>query len=216
MADKIQKNKSSTQKFTEIEDIVEDVVFFSSGNACLIIEIQAANFALLSREEQNGKIYAYASLLNSLPFPIQILIKNKRVSIASYVKLLNEELEKAQDERTKSYRTLYKDFVENLVSVNTVLDKKFYIVLPYTSLEKGVGGAFGRGDFRSVAKTGLHTKATSLNEQLGRLGLRSKILKREELVSLFYSFYNDDYQEVHIETDEKPSIITTGRSGGNT
>ena len=41
--------KSSTQQFTEIEDIAEDIVLLKNGGACLVIEITASNFALLSQ-----------------------------------------------------------------------------------------------------------------------------------------------------------------------
>ena len=73
MAKTAQKVRSTTQKFTEIEDIIDNIVLLSSGNACLIIEVKATNFALLSKEEQDAKVFAYAALLNSLSFPIQIL-----------------------------------------------------------------------------------------------------------------------------------------------
>jgi len=56
------KNHNSTQKFTEIVDIVDDIVILEGGTACIVIEITASNFALLSEKEQDAKIYAYASL----------------------------------------------------------------------------------------------------------------------------------------------------------
>ena len=78
---KNQKGASgSTQRFIEVEDIQENIVMLRGGSACLVIEVQATNFALLSRDEQAGKIAAYAQLLNSLTFPIQILVRNKKVS----------------------------------------------------------------------------------------------------------------------------------------
>jgi len=66
-----------TQQFIEITNIVDDIVILNGGNAALVIEVSATNFTLLSPEEQDAKIYAYASLLNSLSFPIQIVIRSK-------------------------------------------------------------------------------------------------------------------------------------------
>ena len=58
-AQKIQKISDTAQNFTEILDIVEDIVILKGGKACIVIEVQATNFALLSPEEQDVKILSY-------------------------------------------------------------------------------------------------------------------------------------------------------------
>lgn len=190
---------ASTQKFTEIQDIRENIVLQTRGNSCLIIEVTATNFSLLSQEEQEAKIFSYASLLNSLSFPIQILIRNKRVDISSYTKKLDENLAKLAQEQPShqkkiSYIQNYRSFVQELIKVNTVLDKTFYIIISFSSLESGIGGVvIKKDDFFLQAKAGLRTKAESILSQLGRLGLRSKILDKEQLMQLFYNIYNDGY-----------------------
>src|SRR6267142_2497827 len=94
---------TSTQKFTEIDQVSRDVVSFTNGNACLIIEVSPTNFALLSREEQDARIFAYASFLNSLTFPIQILINNKRVDISIYINLIAAEISSSRNELVTAY-----------------------------------------------------------------------------------------------------------------
>jgi hypothetical protein len=192
------RNLPSTQKFIEIIDIVDDIVILNGGNACLIIEVNATNFALLSPEEQDAKIYAYASLLNSLSFPIQILIRSKRMDIANYLKLLDDERSKTQNQALAKQIELYRQFVSELVKVNTVLDKKFYIVIPYSSLEKGALGAkqtmsnnTGQSNFTIGARASLHSKAESINTQLRRLNLKARTLNGEQITKLFYDIFND-------------------------
>src|ERR1041385_1388521 len=92
-----QKINASTQKFTEILDFVVSTVVLTGGNACLIVELTASNFSLLSRREQDAKIFSYASLLNSLSFPIQILIRNKKIDITSYIKELDLVIQNTQN-----------------------------------------------------------------------------------------------------------------------
>lgn len=213
-----QKNSSaakagSTQKFTEIEDIKEDVVLLFGGNACLVIEIQATNFALLSKEEQDTKVFSYASLLNSLSFPIQIIVRNKKVDIASYLTHLNEQVKKLEEDAKQpkllNYVKAYKEFVSELVKFTTVLDKKFYLSIPYTYLEKGPQAALKGEDFFLQAKTTLHTKAESLLGQIAKLSLRAKILQKEELIKLFYDLYNEEAEiPLNLEqTYEKTPIV---------
>lgn len=217
MANSAQKSNTSTQKFIEIIDIIDDVVITSGGNACLIVEVEATNFALLSAEEQDAKIYSYAALLNSLSFPIQIVIRSKKLNIASYLKLLEEERLNSTNPDLARQIGLYKDFVEELVKVNTILDKKFYIVISYSSLEKGLSGvkeqtgvSSSQSFFLIGARASLRSKAESLHTQLRRLNLKSETLEKEKLVKTFYEIFNDvniDSQQTQPTT--KP--MTTGK-----
>jgi hypothetical protein len=184
-----QNNKATTQKFIEIIDIVDNAVLFSSGNACSVIEVQATNFALLSEEEQNVKVMSYASLINSLSFPVQIFIRSKGVDISSYLKLLEEEVKKSQNELLKTQIIHYKNFIQELVKVNEVLDKKFYMVLPYSGLESGIG--LNKKDFALNAKAKLSIKLESMHSMLRRMNLPAKTLEKEELVTLFHDIYNE-------------------------
>lgn len=179
-----QKTRATTQKFIEITDIAENIVFLSSGNACLIIEIQATNFSLLSAEEQNMKVLSYSSLLNSLSFPIQVFVRSKKIDISSYLRLLENELSKSQSQLLKNQIKLYKDFVGELVKVNVVLDKKFYMVIPHSGLEGG------------SAKSKLSSKAESLHAQLRRMSLSAKTLEKDELIKLFHEIYNGDFEQI--------------------
>jgi hypothetical protein len=203
----------STQKFTEIVDIVEDIAVLSGGYATLVIEVQASNFALLSRQEQDAKIFAYAALLNSLSFPIQIIIRNKEVDISSYLQALDQEYQKVssnpQANGLAGHMRLYRDFIHELITVNTVLDKKFYIVIPYSYLEKGVSGVSktSGNDFVTGAKASLHSKADAMLQQLSRLNLRAKTLEKEELVKLFYDIYNHGQTAGQAETSIKTPVI---------
>ena len=80
--------KSSTQSFTEIEDIKDDILLLKDFSASIVIGVGAVNFWLLSAEEQSSIISAYSSLLNSLSFPIQIVILSKKMDISSYLEYL--------------------------------------------------------------------------------------------------------------------------------
>jgi len=217
MASSVQKNAAPSQRFVEIVDIVDDIVILTGGNACLVIEVKATNFSLLSADEQNIKIYSYAALLNALSFSIQIVIRSKKLDISNYLKLLDSEKAEAQTEALAKQIGLYRNFVQEMVKVNTILDKKFYVVIPYSSLEKGVGGAkealvktSSQSDFIVGAKAALSSKADAVHGQLHRLNLKSETLGKEELTKLFYDIFNDeDITNQQAEHATKP--ITTGR-----
>lgn len=206
-----QKIKASTQKFTQIESVVENIVVLTGHVACLVIEVQATNFSLLSQEEQLARVTAYASLLNSLSFPIQIVIRNKKVDISSYIKLLEEELLRAKTQKISSYIQEYKTFVQNLIKVNSVLDKKFYMVISSSSLELGAkGGIIKTEDFIIQATANLRTKSETLLTQLKKLSLQAKVLEKEELVKLLFELFNGSENALdptHVLEDIKNPIV---------
>lgn len=198
--------RASTQEHLDIEDIKDDIVVLKDGGACLVLSTTAVNFGLLSEKEQDATIYAYAALLNSLTFPIQLIIRSTKKDVSSYLKLLEEQekrqTEKLMVEQIKKYRA----FVEETVKQNEVLDKEFYLVIPMTALElgatKAVTSAFKRGrglpfpkDYIiERAKTVLYPKRDHLIRQLNRLGLKSRQLTSQELIELFFSVYNPEAQ----------------------
>src|SRR3989338_1180843 len=204
------KIHATTQKFTEIKDVIGNIVTFTSGNACLIIEVTATNFSLLSKEEQDAKIFSYSSLLNSLSYPIQIFIRSKRIDISSYLRLLDQEAIKTQNQMLGGRIRLYRDFIQELVRVNTILDKKFYIIISYSHFESGPKTA--QAALEKNAKTTLDLKAKSLLSQLQRLNLYAKILEKEELTKLFYEIYNGDLLETNQTEDNVKTLIVKAES----
>ena len=69
---------SISQDEIPIADITNDLVLFKDGGAAIVLETTSLNFGLLSEKEQEAVVYAYAALLNSLSFSIQILVRSQR------------------------------------------------------------------------------------------------------------------------------------------
>jgi len=195
--------RGTTQEFTEIEDIRDDLILLFDGSCCLVIETSATNFGLLSEKEQEALIFAYAGLLNSLTFALQIVIRSKRKDVSAYLKLLEDAKNKQEKPELKDRIGKYKDFITKTVAKNNVLDKKFYLIIPFSSVELGVKSAAGslvkktslpfpKEYILDRAKTALHPKRDHLLRQLNRLGLHAEQMTTQKLIELFYSIYNSD------------------------
>lgn len=217
-----QKIHATTQKFTEIVDFADDIVILEGGNACMIIEITASNFALLSKREQDSRIFSYAGMLNSLSFPVQILIRNRRMDISQYIHELEDVINKTKNPQLQAYVEYYAAFVKEMVTVNVVLNKSFYIVVPFSSLEMGVTGAAQqtqqkkqtqKDTFIEAARKALGNKANSLLGQLQKFASSARILEKEDLIKLFYEIYNED-TEVDIEQMQAGAEAPVVRGGG--
>lgn len=198
MAKNQQKTKASTQDHLDIEDIIDDLVILKTGWVALVMSTTAVNFDLLSEAEQDATIYAYGAFLNSLSFPLEVLIRSKKADITSYFQSL-EDAENAQpNPDLKRQIQKYKDFIQSTVQQRTVLDKKFYLIINFSPLEMGLksigsknlSGSKGKVELLQEAKTALAPKRDHIVKQTARLGLTTKQLTTQELIELFYDIYN--------------------------
>jgi len=185
--------KASTQSFTEIEDIKDDVLLMKDFSASIVIKVGAVNFWLLSAEEQSSIIYSYAELINSLSFPVQIVILSKKMDISSYLEYLESMIISNKDDLMKKRLESYKEFIKTIIKKNSVLEKNFYFVVPFSPLELGVSGV-GSGLKKEYviarAKTSLYPKRDHLLRLLAKIGLRATVMQKQELTELFYNLYN--------------------------
>src|SRR3989344_1391369 len=189
---------ASTQEHLDIEDILEDLVILKSGWISMVLSVSSVNFDLLSEAEQDASIYAYAAFLNSLTFPLQVLIRSKKADISSYFAHL-EEAEAAQpNPDIKMQIKKYKEFITSIVSQKTVLDKEFYLIINFSPLEMGFKGLAKASSVNSKNKAQLFTQARAalapkrdhIIKQMGRIGLSVRQLTTQELIELFYDIYN--------------------------
>ncbi len=202
------RTTASTQEHLEIRDIVDDLVVTTSGSVALVLQTSAINFDLLAEYEQDSKIYAFAGLLNSLNFHIQILIRTRRIDISNYVDYLKEQENESMSEGLRKQLKIYTEFIQNLIVQNDVLDKTFLIVIPFNP----AGEIPGSGILKSKqsreeleknlqlkqeqlvekAKIFLYPKRDHILKQLGRMGLFGHQLTNKELITEFYTIYNPD------------------------
>lgn len=178
-----------TQDHISILDIQNDTILLKSGEAALVLKTGAVNFGLLSDEEQVAIIGSFAQMLNSLSFPIQIVIRSNRLDITSYLKLLDNALKLQPNLLLAELMVRYRSFVQSLIKENEVLDKSFYIVIPLSALEIGITVKV-KADKLKKAQTTLLPRRDQIIRQLARVGLSAVSLNTQELIKLFYDIYN--------------------------
>mgnify|MGYP001587532174 FL=1 len=178
-----------------------DLVLFADGSVALVIATTAVNFGLLSEQEQDAIIYSYAGLLNSLSFPIQLIIQTIHKDISAYLGLLEEKEKTQKNPKLEKSIHSYRAFVSSMVKEKVVLDKKFYVVLPFTSVELGISASalfsshksglpFEKKYILDRAETVLLPKKDHLVRLLARVGLRASQLSTEQLIKLYFAAYN--------------------------
>lgn len=205
----------TTQEHLPIAEIDQDIVLYKDGGAALVLESTSLNFSLLSEREQQAVVAAYAALINSLSFSIQIVIRTQRKDISSYLSYLDSAAGKIKNQKLLGLMQTYRRFITESIKKKNVLSKKFYIVIPFSPLELGVTKSFLSVTRRSgplpfpkdyvlkKAKIILYPRRDHLIRQTGRLGIRLKQLTTYNLIELFYNVYNQEPGDVKPVEKEK-------------
>ncbi|MBI2018230.1 hypothetical protein HYS96_00850 [Candidatus Daviesbacteria bacterium] len=184
---------STTQQHLSISDIKDNIILLKDGGGALVLQISAVNFRLLSEREQIAIISSFAQMLNSLSFSIQILIFSERLNINSYLVLLDKAQKLQSNPMLSNMIINYRQFIQNTIKENEVLDKKFYLVIPLFNLELGLAPT--RVILQQKIKTILLPRRDQIIRQLSRVGLAAIQLNTNELIELFYDIYNGQFVE---------------------
>lgn len=204
---------STTQDFIPVADITNDIVIYKDGGAALIMESTSLNFGLLSEKEQEAVIAAYAAMINSLTFSVQIVVLTQKKDISSYLNFLDDQSKKITQPLLAKLMQDYKNFITESVKKKNVLGKRFFVVLYLSPLELGVAKSiaavtklsgplpFTKSYVIKKAKIALYPRRDHLVRQAGRLGIKFKQLITPELINLFYSIYNPEKPAVKKEPE---------------
>jgi hypothetical protein len=209
---------NTTQNQIPIEDISDSIVYLKNGSSALILQVSAVNFWLLSEREQTAIIYAYAQMLNSLSFTIQIVVLSERLDISSYIEVLNKAQEKQKNPLLSKLMVSYKEFIQKMIKENNVLDKKFFLIIPFYNLELGFKSS--RTQLRDKARASLLSRKDQIVRSLARVGLDSVQIETRHIAALFYKIYNSlEWTEtlskpangnyLNLNNPKEPDIIPT-------
>jgi hypothetical protein len=232
-------NPNSTQNALQIAEIRDGIVIMNDGSFRSVVMLKSINFDLMSPQEQEAVEYSYQGFLNSLYYPIQIFISSQRVDLQPYI----EKLDKIRTEHDNMLLALlmedYIGYIDNISQQANIMDKKFYIVIPYFPNEEaaaknplnlnqsknfftGLGSMFSKkeahvtineADLES-AKTELRNRVQSLLNGLLQASIQGLPLDTQELIELYHNAYNPDTatrQKLKNFNDLTADIITKGQ-----
>ena len=197
----------STQSSLIINEIKDGIVIMKDGSLRSVVLTSAINFDLMSQAEQDGAELAFQGFLNSLHFPIQIVVKSRKIDLDNYI----DKLKKSRDEQDNPLLAdLMEDYIANvqsLIEEVNIMDKQFFVVIPYfpvveatkanivqqlgTILKPANVVSVGAADFENSKKE-LRQRVQLVANGLAQMGLRAIPLNTQELIDLYYTSYNPD------------------------
>ncbi|HEY1064373.1 MAG TPA: hypothetical protein VGE30_03730 [Candidatus Saccharimonadales bacterium] len=229
-------NPNSTQNALQIAEIRDGIVIMNDGSFRSVVMLKSINFDLMSPQEQEAVEYSYQGFLNSLYFPIQIFIRSQKVDLAPYI----QKLDRIRMEHDNMLLALlmedYIGYIDQLSQQANIMDKKFYVVIPYFPHEdmkkaaldqsknffSGLGSLFSSKEVHvtineadlEAAKTELRNRVQALLNGLLQSSIQGLPLDTQELIELYYDTYNPDTatrQELKNFNDLTADVVTKGR-----
>ena len=208
---KNQDSPLSTQSTLLISELRDNVVIMKDGSFRAVVACKSINFDLMSDMEREGIEYSYQNFLNSLNFTTQILVRSQRVDIGPYIERLSEIRRNNDNMLLGVLMDDYINFIDILSQEANIMDKSFFIVVPYYSspdAEKVMQQT--KNFFKSLSKskapevtkidratydkalTELTNRIDTVISGLFQIGISSVRLNTRELAELYYNFNNPD------------------------
>ncbi len=134
LAPKKPSKDTTTQRYLPFSEIRDNIVIMKDGSSRMVLKVHALNFNLKSTEEQDAILLSYQRFLNSLRFPIQIIVRSLKVDIESYINKLKGIAGKQKNPLLQEQTYRYIDFLLNLIDLAQIMRKDFYIVVPFDTV----------------------------------------------------------------------------------
>jgi len=199
------KTATPSQKFVEIQDIKNDVVILKNSGLRAVCIASSVNFELKGSEEQEALIGRFQGFINSLDFPLQILVNSRKLNIDPYLENLKELAKTQENELLHAQTTEYIDFIQKFVELTDIMNKSFYVVIPYNPIgakeekfldkikliisPKVTTQKLPPEKFDEY-KDQLMQRANHIINGLSQVEVKATLLNNQQLIRLFYEFYN--------------------------
>ncbi|MGK0209119.1 MAG: conjugal transfer ATP-binding protein TraC [Patescibacteria group bacterium] len=120
-------SEEEIEPFFAIKEIKDDMIYLEDKKVA-ILKIEPINFAIKDSKSKDSMIMGFQKLLNSLDYPIQIIMTTEKLNLSVYLSYLKKSI-------TKKFIPYYKDYQKylyDLMKHNNVSNRNFYIAIPET------------------------------------------------------------------------------------
>ncbi|PIR98592.1 MAG: conjugal transfer protein TraC [Candidatus Colwellbacteria bacterium CG10_big_fil_rev_8_21_14_0_10_41_28] len=195
-------SSASTQSLIPIDRIQNGIVYMKDKTLRRVVLVDGINFDLKSEDDQKSIISAYQDMLNSLDFPIQINVHSRKLNIEDYLKNLEDLKDTEDNNLMRTQIDEYTKFVESFVGENAIMEKSFFVVVPYDPMGLNIRSSESviskivspknsdEEESRENHAEQLNLRVSDVVSSLRRIGLRAIPLEDPELLELYFNSYN--------------------------
>lgn len=196
----------STQRYLPVAEIRNNTIVLKNGGLRAVLAVEALNFNLKSETEQQGIIAGYGAFVNTITFPLQIVIRSTRTNIDEYLNVVRETGEKQTNELLKNQTLSYVEFMRKLIDVADIMQKQFFVIVPVDHGERhktifeqffdwihpddSAAKASVRSHEFSSESGRLNERIELVSSGLNNIGLHTRRLSTRDLIEMLYQTYN--------------------------
>jgi len=132
---KIEKPEK-VKKFVPVKEIKDNLIYTNDKRKIAVLKITPINFSIKPENAKEAITAMFQKFLNSLDFPVQILMNTEKLELKEYFKSLNERIKD-----NKRFEDLYKKYKEHLEGIT----KNHDVIASFAFsglIEKLIGGIF--------------------------------------------------------------------------
>lgn len=215
---------NSTQQFLPFREIRDDMTIMKDGTLRTVLLVSSINFALKSEDEQKAIIQGYVGFLNTLDFELQIVVQSRKLNIDGYLEDLQNIARQQDNELLRKQTLSYRAFVSKMVEEADIMDKKFFVVVPYSPFTGKRKNFWTRAREVLTPTSSVKLSQAKLNKHklemdrrvqvvlggLQSIGLQAQVLDTQSLIELYYNTYNpSSRQQNRIEDINEMQIDRT-------
>lgn len=209
---------NSTQRYLPFTQVRENIMIMKDNSSRIVLKCSPINFLLKSSEEQDSIIISFQRFLNSLNFPIQIIVRSTKLDIDSYLANLKDKAIKQENPLLQNQTYEYIEYLKKLIEVAQIMKKEFFIVVPYDEIEgnsvkdtsffsafKSFWSSINawddiakiKGQIRDFAKTkkGLVNRSSQISTSLENIWIKASALNKTDLIKYLTDYYNPNMED---------------------
>jgi hypothetical protein len=186
-----------------LETIEHDVLRLSGGEYRAVLEVSGGTSLLQLDQRQEAILAGFGAFLNALSFPVQIVVRSAPVDLVRYVAGIEE---RARQSATAALANLAHDhaaFVQSLARQRTLVDRRFYLVVPAEAARSAHWSGWPRGRHvgsraaeAEAAARQLAQRCAEVEHQLARCNLHVRRLLDIELAQLLLACWSPERARV--------------------
>src|SRR3990167_11484647 len=107
----------------QIAELRDNLAVLKNGGIRAVLKTSSVNIHLKSEDEQNAIIYSYQNFLNTLEFPVQIIVRSKKLDLDDYIDKLKGIAEKQTNPLLIDQTMEYVDYIQRLIEYADIMQR---------------------------------------------------------------------------------------------
>lgn len=171
-------------KFIPIKEVKNDFIITSKDQKIAVLKVDPINFSIKPDESKQAISIAFQKFLNSLDFPIQIVMNTESLDLKEYLDEVEQRASKSK------FRELFEGYRKHIISImedSEVVNRNFYLILP--------------------EKNDINIQLQIVQGKLSNIGLKSFRLKDKEIAKFLKRFLDSVNGFYPLKIENYPSYV---------